>query len=81
MFSRSGSRDFLEISSSSARVFTFSRTDGISADEKKLAAQNLGVNLEQFKKFNAKRKFKAAVSTVVAANKLASLGLDFKKNL
>ena len=53
----------------------------ISADEKKLAAQNLGVNLEQFKKFNAKRKFKAAVSTVVAANKLASLGLDFKKNL
>ena len=53
----------------------------ISADDSKLAAQDLGVNLEQFKKFNAKRKFKAAVSTVVAANKLASLGMDFKKNL
>jgi calcium/calmodulin-dependent protein kinase I len=53
----------------------------ISADASALAAQDLGTNLEQFKKFNAKRKFKAAVSTVVAANKLASLGLDFKKNL
>ena len=53
----------------------------ISADASKLAAQDLGQNLAQFKKFNAKRKFKAAVSTIVAANKLASLGMDFKKNL
>ena len=53
----------------------------ISADDGKLAKQDLGVNLEQFKKFNAKRKFKAAVSTVVAANKLKSLGIDFRKNL
>lgn len=53
----------------------------IRADDKKLAAQNLGVNLEQMKKFNAKRKFKAAVKTVVAANKLSSLGLDFRKDL
>ena len=53
----------------------------IAADDSKLAAQDLGVNLEQFKKFNAKRKFKAAVTTVVAANKLVSLGMDFKKNL
>lgn len=53
----------------------------ISADDSKLAAQDLGVNLQQFKKFNAKRKFKAAVSTVVAANKLVSLGNDFKKHL
>ena len=36
---------------------------------------------KQFKKFNAKRKFKAAVSTVMAAQKLTSLGLEFKKHL
>lgn len=53
----------------------------IVADEKKLAAQDLGVNLEQFKKYNAKRKFKAAVKTVMAVNKFSSLGIDFKKNL
>eukprot|EP00531_Pseudo-nitzschia_arenysensis_P015637 CAMPEP_0116121086 /NCGR_PEP_ID=MMETSP0329-20121206/3514_1 /TAXON_ID=697910 /ORGANISM="Pseudo-nitzschia arenysensis, Strain B593" /LENGTH=354 /DNA_ID=CAMNT_0003614885 /DNA_START=92 /DNA_END=1156 /DNA_ORIENTATION=+ len=53
----------------------------IGADAKKLAGQDLGTNLAQFKKFNAKRKFKAAVSTVMAANKLNSLGIDFRKNL
>lgn len=53
----------------------------IGADASKLAGQDLGVNLEQFKKFNAKRKFKAAVKTVVAANKLQSLGIDFQRNL
>lgn len=53
----------------------------IGLDASQLAGQDLGVNLEQFKKFNAKRKFKAAVKTVVAANKLTSLGADFKTNL
>ena len=53
----------------------------IGADAKKLANQDLGTNLAQFKKFNAKRKFKAAVSTVMATNKLTSLGMDFRKNL
>eukprot|EP00980_Cylindrotheca_fusiformis_P014506 scaffold3875_cov123-Cylindrotheca_fusiformis.AAC.26 len=53
----------------------------IGADASKLANQDLGANLEQFRKFNAKRKFKAAVKTVVAANKLQSLGIDFKLNL
>ena len=57
------------------------RNGWIGADASKLEAQSLGVNLEQFKKFNAKRKFKAAVKTVVAANKLQSLGIDFKLNL
>ncbi len=57
------------------------RNGWIGADASKLAAQNLGANLEKFKKFNAKRKFKAAVKTVVAANKLQSLGIDFKLNL
>mmetsp|Transcript_66951 Transcript_66951/g.193497 ORF Transcript_66951/g.193497 Transcript_66951/m.193497 type:complete len:368 (-) Transcript_66951:90-1193(-) len=53
----------------------------IGADASKLANQDLGNNLEKFKAFNAKRKFKAAVKTVVAANKLQSLGIDFKLNL
>jgi len=53
----------------------------IGADAKKLAGLDLGANLAQFKKFNAKRKFKAAVSTVMAANKLNSLGVNFRSNL
>jgi calcium/calmodulin-dependent protein kinase I len=53
----------------------------ITAGDDQLAKQDLGVNLDQFKKFNAKRKFKAAISTVMATNKFVSLGLDFKKNL
>lgn len=53
----------------------------IGADSSKLASLDLGINLEKFKKFNAKRKFKAAVSTVMAANKLNSLGINFKENL
>jgi serine/threonine protein kinase len=53
----------------------------IGADAKKLAGQDLGTNLDQLKKFNAKRKFKAAVKTVVAVNKMQSLGMDFKLNL
>jgi len=57
------------------------RNSWIGADDKKLAGKDLGVNLEEFKKFNAKRKFKAAVKTVVAANKLQSLGIDFKLDL
>ena len=53
----------------------------IGADAKTLASLDLGSNLAKFKQFNAKRKFKAAVSTVMAANKMQSLGLDFRKNL
>lgn len=57
------------------------RNPWIGADASKLEGKSLGVNLEQMKKFNAKRKFKAAVKTVVAANKLSSLGVDFRVNL
>ena len=46
-----------------------------------LAQQDLSVNLAEFKKFNAKRKFKSAVKAVIATQKLTSLGVDFKKNL
>lgn len=41
-----------------------------------LANKDLAVNLNQFKKFNAKRKFKSAVQAVVMMNKMESLGLD-----
>lgn len=53
----------------------------VNAGAEVLAEQDLGVNLEEMKKFNAKRKFKAAVKTVMAAQKLTSLGMDFKQNL
>lgn len=41
--------------------------------------KGLGKNLAKFKAFNAKRKLKAAVSTIMAANKLASLGINFQQ--
>jgi calcium/calmodulin-dependent protein kinase I len=53
----------------------------IKSDDASLAGNDLGVNLAEFKRFNAKRKFKAAVKTVMAANKLTSLGVDFKTHL
>jgi calcium/calmodulin-dependent protein kinase I len=54
----------------------------IMGSDAKLEAQDLGVNLEQFKKFNAKRKFKGAVKAVIASNKIKdSLGINFKSNL
>lgn len=53
----------------------------IRGDDDELRNRDLGVQHERFKKFNAKRKFKAAVSTVLAINKLQSLGKDFLKNL
>eukprot|EP00977_Amphora_coffeiformis_P010295 scaffold2385_cov178-Amphora_coffeaeformis.AAC.12 len=40
----------------------------ITKDAAALAKKDLGKNLEEFKKFNAKRKFKAAVKGVVATN-------------
>jgi len=49
------------------------------ADE--LEKIDLAANLAEFKRFNAKRKFKAAVSSVIAVNKLASLGKDFLMHL
>jgi len=57
------------------------RNDWICEDDAELAKKDLGANLEEFKKFNAKRKFKAAVNSVIIINKLSSLGADFKENL
>lgn len=53
----------------------------MSAGDEFLVSQDLGLNLKEFKKFNAKRKFRAAVSTIIATQKLTSLGVDFKNNL
>mmetsp|Transcript_24756 Transcript_24756/g.58118 ORF Transcript_24756/g.58118 Transcript_24756/m.58118 type:complete len:366 (-) Transcript_24756:870-1967(-) len=53
----------------------------IGADAKTLASLDLATNLAKFKKTNATRKFKAAVNTVMAANKLNSLGVNFKELL
>jgi serine/threonine protein kinase len=53
----------------------------MNAGAEKLAEQDLGINLAEFKKFNAKRKFKAAVKTIMATQKLTSLGANFKKDL
>eukprot|EP00541_Cyclophora_tenuis_P014409 CAMPEP_0116562530 /NCGR_PEP_ID=MMETSP0397-20121206/12207_1 /TAXON_ID=216820 /ORGANISM="Cyclophora tenuis, Strain ECT3854" /LENGTH=355 /DNA_ID=CAMNT_0004088829 /DNA_START=88 /DNA_END=1155 /DNA_ORIENTATION=+ len=50
-------------------------------DASRLAGKDLGKNLEEFKKFNAKRKFKGAVKAVIASNKITSLGENFKMNL
>jgi len=46
----------------------------ITCDDEILQKQNLDINLEELKKFNAKRKLKAAVKAVIMARKLESLG-------
>jgi calcium/calmodulin-dependent protein kinase I len=53
----------------------------ITGDDAVLASNDLGKNLAEFKKFNARRKFKSAVKAVMATQKLTSLGVDFRKNL
>uniref|UniRef100_A0A7S3L7C7 non-specific serine/threonine protein kinase n=1 Tax=Amphora coffeiformis TaxID=265554 RepID=A0A7S3L7C7_9STRA len=53
----------------------------MSAEDDYLMSQDLGLNLQEFKRFNAKRKLRAAVSTIIATQKLTSLGMDFKKSL
>mmetsp|Transcript_16757 Transcript_16757/g.25642 ORF Transcript_16757/g.25642 Transcript_16757/m.25642 type:complete len:319 (-) Transcript_16757:126-1082(-) len=57
------------------------RNKWIHGDDEALANKSLGANLKEFKKYNAKRKFKAAVYNVMAVNKLQSLGKDFLMNL
>eukprot|EP00549_Striatella_unipunctata_P015666 CAMPEP_0118677192 /NCGR_PEP_ID=MMETSP0800-20121206/2488_1 /TAXON_ID=210618 ORGANISM="Striatella unipunctata, Strain CCMP2910" /NCGR_SAMPLE_ID=MMETSP0800 /ASSEMBLY_ACC=CAM_ASM_000638 /LENGTH=387 /DNA_ID=CAMNT_0006572833 /DNA_START=116 /DNA_END=1279 /DNA_ORIENTATION=- len=53
----------------------------ILGDDSMLAGKDLGVNLAEFKKFNARRKFKGAVKAVMGINKMTSLGENFKMNL
>jgi hypothetical protein len=53
----------------------------ITKDSKTLAAQDLGKNLQECKKFNAKRMFKGSVNAVIASNKMTSLGENCRQNL
>jgi len=57
----------------------------ICGDDKALAGKDLGKNLDAMRRFNAKRKFRSTVQTVMAINKLErlrnSLGTDFRTNL
>lgn len=53
----------------------------IMQEDSKLMASNLGSNLVEFKKFNAKRKLRQAVLTLIATNKITSLGINFRSEL
>jgi serine/threonine protein kinase len=53
----------------------------ILGDDAALASKDLGGNLEKLRNFNGKRKFRAAVSTIIAVNKLNFMGKDFLTNL
>jgi len=53
----------------------------VKESDEVLEGKDLGTNLQEFKRYNARRKFKAGVHAVILANKLESLGSDFRKNL
>jgi len=46
-----------------------------------LAQRNLDKNLKQLKRFNAKRKFRAAVKALIAVNRFKNIMKSFQKNL
>jgi len=52
----------------------------ITGSDELLAGKDLGVNLDQFRKYNAKRKVRQAVLTLMATNKITSLGYMFRTN-
>mmetsp|Transcript_16508 Transcript_16508/g.31275 ORF Transcript_16508/g.31275 Transcript_16508/m.31275 type:complete len:335 (-) Transcript_16508:1085-2089(-) len=52
----------------------------ITGSDDVLAGIDLGVNLDQFRRYNAKRKVRQAVLTLMATNKITSLGYMFRTN-
>mmetsp|Transcript_8397 Transcript_8397/g.12399 ORF Transcript_8397/g.12399 Transcript_8397/m.12399 type:complete len:332 (-) Transcript_8397:155-1150(-) len=52
----------------------------ITGDDSDLAGKDLGVNLDKFRRYNAKRKVRQAVLTLMATNKMSSLGYMFRTN-
>jgi len=52
----------------------------ITGSDELLEGYDLGVNLGAFKKYNAKRKVRQAVLTLMATNKITSLGYMFRTN-
>lgn len=57
------------------------RTSWITGRDAQLEGFDLGNNLQQFRKYNAKRKLRQAVLTLMATNKMTSLGYQFRSNL
>jgi calcium/calmodulin-dependent protein kinase I len=57
------------------------RSSWVLGGDSQLEGFDLGNNLEQFRKYNAKRKLKQAVLTLMATNKMTSLGYQFRSNL
>jgi len=53
----------------------------ITGSDDYLVGQDLRVNLEKFKKYNAVRKLRGAVLVLMATNKMTSLGNEFRTNL
>lgn len=51
----------------------------INKKSEKLEKSDLGANLEEFKKFNVKRKFRGAVKALIVARKLESLGSSLRE--
>ena len=51
----------------------------LSADEERLSSFSLDINLKALKKFNAKRKLRAGIKAVIAANKLHHIMETFRK--
>lgn len=49
----------------------------IMGDDAKLARNDLGANLYKLRNFNAKRKLRAAVSAIIAMNRLNTLAAAF----
>jgi calcium/calmodulin-dependent protein kinase I len=52
----------------------------MTGSDELLAGKDLGVNLDQFRRYNAKRKVRQAVLTLMATNKITSLGYMFRTN-
>ena len=53
--------------------------DWMTADDAKLTNKDLGANLYKLRNFNAKRKLRAAVSAIIAMNRLNTLSSAFVK--
>jgi len=53
----------------------------VMQDDDLLKTNDLGNNLEKLKRFNAIRKLRQAILTLMATNKMTSLGYKFRQNL
>lgn len=56
------------------------RAPWITGADDRLEGKDLGMNLDRFRRYNAKRKVRQAVLTLMATNKITSLGYMFRTN-